>query len=116
MKYIELIVTIFCICLIGWNFSRGIEIYTRLNRTNSNYLERINANNFISESFMKACEGVGFENLYEWQKTCKDMWNLKYIGWSDVQDVIPFDSEYKGKGFYGTWVGKSYKGEVYWKE
>lgn len=68
---------------------------------------------FISESFRKTCCGEGFPSLNEWQKNCKTMWNLEYIGWANAEDFMEVQNPEKGKLFYGTWVGPYGRGEVY---
>lgn len=116
MKYSELLVILFLLFFFTWEIKGGINILLKLSEKNKIYVEMKNANEFISKSFKNTCEGKGFPSLCQWQKTCKAMWNLKYIGWSNCRDTMIVSDDYKGQSFYGTWIGLNYNGEVYWKE
>ena len=68
---------------------------------------------FISESFENACQGKGFDSLIQWQKTCRAMWNLNYIGWSKASDFMIVNDKNDSVLMYGTWKSESYNGEIY---
>lgn len=116
MKYTDLLISIIFLSIFSWSVSSFINIYSDLKSKNNDYIERTNANDFISRSFKKTCEGTGFQSLNEWQKNCKALWNLKYIGWSDATSVMLISDKFKNHAFYGVWIGENYKGEVYWKD
>lgn len=116
MRYMDLLLILFLLCLFSWHFSGGLKVYSKLKNKSEYFLEKKSANEFISKSFKNTCEGIGFSSLNEWQKSCKAMWELKYIGWSDAKDVMLLSEECKQKVLYGTWKGNDYIGEVYWME
>ena len=116
MKYTDLLVFIFLLFIFSVGSSSWYKAYSNLKLANEEYIEKINSNVFISKSFRNTCQGKGFSTLYQWQKCCKAMWNLKYIGWSDTNDIMIRGDHFKGLALYGTWKGQNYQGEVYWKE
>lgn len=116
MKYTDLLVFLFLLCVFSVVSASLVKTYSHLSSANDEYVEKINSNIFISESFKNTCQGKGFSSLYQWQKCCKAMCNLKYIGWSDTNDIMIRGDKFKGLALYGTWKGQDYKGEVYWKE
>ncbi len=69
---------------------------------------------FIEESFKNTCHGKGFSDLNEWQKTCRALFSLDYIAWSDAAEFMDVcDEDTKGKLFYGKWSATYFEGEVY---
>lgn len=69
---------------------------------------------FIEQSFKNTCYGNGFSDLNEWQKTCRALFNLDYIAWSDASEFMAVvDEDSEGKLLYGKWIGASFDGEVY---
>lgn len=116
MKYIDLLVIVFFLCIFYSGFSEWLKIFNRLDTENKYYMELKESNYFIFESFKNTCEGRGFESLYQWQKACKAMWNLRYIGWSNGREVLLVNETVKGDIFYGAWKGINYINDVYWME
>lgn len=143
MKYIDLIILVSFLTIFSMFFTSSIKIYGELEKRNGELASKVNEYNFIYESFCKTCEGEGFESLIEWQKKCKAMWNLDYIGWSDFSSycwdeyedenlmgekisgneindsistrVLNINKSDGKKIFYGYWVSKNGDGEVYWE-
>lgn len=79
--------------------------------------ENYYAKRFIAESFRNTCAGKGFENLEEWQLCCKEIFDLSYIGWSNVNEVLK-DGTFENENLmYGKWTGSNEmeecSGEVY---
>lgn len=116
MKYTDILIILILLFAYSLLFSQGSSIYSKLKEKNDYYFEQKNANHFISESFRNTCQGNGFESLCEWQKACKSMWDLKYIGWSKASEVMLISEEYKDSVFYGSWIINNTIGEVYWLE
>lgn len=116
MKYIDLLLIVFLLCIFSCGFSEWIKIYQRINREIVHYQDLKNGNYFIYHSFKNTCEGKGFDSLYQWQKVCKSMWDLTYIGWSNGRDVLLVKDNCKGDIFYGAWKGDDYINDVYWME
>lgn len=114
MKYVDVIIFIFLLSIFSVSFSNGIRILKNLSQLNNEYIERKSANKFIFESFKNTCDGKGFDSLIQWQKSCKAMWNLNYIGWSDVRDFSILPNSVTKNILYGNWVGDDFSGEVYW--
>lgn len=115
MKYIDLILMFFLISTFFIFISSSGKIYEKLFDKNFSIENETCACRFISESFKNTCDGNGFENLNQWQKTCREMWNLKYIAWCDARDFLPIPNEYDKKVLYGKWIGNNWEGEIYWE-
>ena len=76
--------------------------------------ERTLTQKFIAESFKNTCQKKGFVSLNEWQITCREMFNLDYIAWSDAEDFMKVSYDNSDcKLMYGRWVSSSCQGEVY---
>lgn len=114
MRYIELLIMLTVISVFSIGFQKFLKIDSNLNERNKEINKKTNACRFISESFKNTCEKKGFKDLYQWQKVCKEMWNLEYIGWSNSDKENSFISN--KKIMYGNWVGNDFTGEVYWED
>lgn len=73
---------------------------------------------FIAESFRQTCKGRGFDNLEQWQLTCRRLFKLEYIAWCSSDDfMIDEAGENNSCLMYGKWIaGEEYSdmsGEVY---
>ena len=91
----------------GKDFKSNVAI---LKNEKKNELDR----KFIEESFKNTCCGKGFSDLNEWQKTCRSLFSLDYIAWSDATEFMDVNDENsEGKLFYGKWTSSSFEGEVY---
>lgn len=62
---------------------------------------------FISESFRKTCNGLGFENLDSWRRNCSALWDLYEIEWNSKE------CGNKGVLYQGFWNGPYGKGTVF---
>lgn len=67
---------------------------------------------FVSESFRNTCENKGFDSLENWQKSCRAMWNLSYIGFTFADSFMDYDFS-DSKIVYGSWIYKDKNYEVY---
>lgn len=115
MRYTDFIAIIFIVSAFLLCFSGTLKTYEKLYKKNSEIIDETSACYFISESFKETCDGRGFKSLCQWQKSCKDMWNLKYIAWCNAKDFLPVPPEYGKKILYGKWIGEKWEGEVYWE-
>lgn len=114
MKLTEIAVIITVLCIVVFSAYYGLFGIKKINETSEKYKKQASAELFISESFKNTCHGVGFENLNKWQATCRDMWNLDYIGWANAQDFMEVDNTISEKELmYGKWDGVITSGEVY---
>ena len=89
------------------------KLDVKVNQSRELYISK----KFIAESFRNTCKGKGFENLEEWQLTCRAIFKLDYIGWCRAQEFMIDDNEAQGLLMYGKWLGKDgleqSSGEVY---
>ena len=82
MRFVEVIVVYIILCFLEIVFCTGILSYRKIaNECEAKKME-YSSTKFISESFKNTCAGKGFKNLEEWQKTCRALWKLDYIGWA----------------------------------
>lgn len=72
------------------------------------------ATNFIYESFVNTCNGVGYKDLFEWQSECKRIWNLDYIAWSESSDFLP-EEKCESLLLYGVWEGTYSSNEIFYR-
>lgn len=98
-----LIVCALCFVLMG-GISTGIKRSVVLAERAREAERKAMCLMFVSESFRDTCSGGGFENLKNWQLSCKAMYNLDYIGYGTD------DSSFL---YYATWTGPYGTGEVY---
>lgn len=81
------------------------------------YQKDFAAKKFIAESFRNACNKKGFKDLEEWQLTCRDIYDLDYIGWCEAREFMIDEACETGVLMYGKWEGKKGMedcgGEVY---
>lgn len=118
MKLIEAVFAIFLFSIFTATASFSIrnafsayERNTLLNKKNSE-------SKFIAESFNKTCEGKGYKDLNEWQKCCREMFDLDYIAWCNAEDFMEVSYENSPNAlFYGMWKKSGVTREVYsrWK-
>lgn len=92
----------------------GLRNLKRLDAKNVEIRREVNCMNFVAESFRNTCRGKGFASLNEWQKACRAMWQLDYIGWANACDfmIVPDDKNQEPL-FYGKWILKNSEYEVY---
>lgn len=114
MKFTEIVVIFGIFSFFILNLFDGFLICKKLSETMGEVKNTCEAEKFITESFKKTCKGEGFNSLNEWQVTCRAMFSLDYIGWSNADDFMEVDYEFsKNKLFYGKWIGSGWDGEVY---
>lgn len=113
MKYSELLIILFLVSAFSIILANGFKQHIKLTSECKKYKDKAEASLFISESFRKTCGGVGFDSLVEWQKKCKAMWNLDYIGWANAKEFMFVKDDLDGQLLYGTWHSDNLKGEVY---
>lgn len=114
MKYTEAILSVcfFVICssCIAGTINQSYQIDRRVNCQ----LYENNSNEFIFNSFINTCNGNGYSDLNQWQKKCRDLYGLEYIGWCNAEDFMAVDySKTKAPLMYGKWISNKANGEVY---
>ncbi len=113
MRLLELVVFIYLQSFLIFSFSGGLKSCSLLYSKKMEVKNAFDSERFISESFRNACEGRGFASFVEWQKVCKDMWELDYIAWTEADTFMEIEKPEKGKLMYGRWTGPYGAGEVY---
>jgi len=113
--------SVFVICfslssLLFITAAAGFREIKRIDKRIMEQREQVQAVKFISESFEKTCEGSGFEDLNEWQITCRSIWNLEYIGWCNSDEFMIDTARESGILWYGKWIGCGTEGEIYYRE
>lgn len=116
MKFLDVMIFLFVFSIFCVLFSGELNLYFELVNKNNEYIEKKTEYEFISTSFRNSCQGKGFKSLYQWQKVCKDLFNLEYIGWSNADEFMILSDEIKNPVLYGNWRSKEHEGEVYWME
>lgn len=113
MRFVEVIVVYIILCFLEIVFCTGILSYRKIvNECEAKKME-YSSTKFISESFKNTCVGKGFKNLEEWQKTCRALWKLDYIGWASANEFMDESFENCDELFYGKWIGGCSEGEVF---
>lgn len=114
MKLTEVVIIVgifFSLSLFG---VQSFLLMDKLNTKNRNLAREVNCEKFIAESFRNTCKGKGFKSLNEWQVTCREMFDLDYIGWSNASDFMEVNYETCSKNlYYGKWIFSGVDGEVY---
>lgn len=126
MKLIHVVCMIIVMSIFASSFYSGISNVRKLSKEINEMQMQVDSLLFISESFRNMCEGKGFSSFVEWQKCCKQMWQLEYIAWSEADDFMKDDviddftqnsDEYgnyhQGTLMYGKWIGRYGEGEVF---
>lgn len=113
MRLIDTVIIMFLLSICALSVDYEIRSFENTNKIYIQGKRKVDSYYFISESFRMTCDGKGFESFSEWQKTCRSLFGLEYIAWSDAQDFMSVDESEKGKLFYGIWSGPMGNGEVY---
>lgn len=113
MKFSDVIVSLVFLSMFFCEFNYGYVSYKKLLEKKESIQSEVESCKFISESFRKTCEGNGFESLKEWQKVCKSLWKLDYIGFADADSFMIVENNSQKKLIYGRWIGPFGHGEVY---
>lgn len=113
MRFIEVIVIYILLSFLEIFFCTGIVSYKKIENYCEIEKQKYSSTKFISESFKKTCSGKGFKNLEEWQKTCRALWKLEYIGWASATEFMDNSFENCDELIYGKWIGVYSEGEVF---
>lgn len=113
MKLINVVVNLVIVSICSASINSSFNKYKILKKNNSELKQKINSVYFLSESFRNTCEGKGFDSLNTWQKVCRDLYGLDYIGWADAESFMEVSNPEKGKLFYGAWMNGEGIKEVY---
>lgn len=93
--------------------SAGLRFCSIQEKENLELRKQVDCFKFVSKSFVNTCQGKGFKDLNQWQKTCRALWDIQYIGWSSADDFLEVPENKKNNLFYGTWKSDISNGEVY---
>jgi len=115
MRFTDILVVMVLMVFADISVCCGFNTYFKITETVEKKREELNSTHFISESFRNCCQGKGFDNLIQWQKNCKALWNLEYISWSKAEMFMEDNHKEKGELLYGAWNGDEGQGEVYWR-
>lgn len=115
MKKSNIIILFACLLFFGVLSSFQFFSIIRLSSKCDNFKRKIEYDYFISESFRNACEAGNYSALIEWQKMCRNVCQLDYIGWGEAADFLATDKldDGKNKLMYGKWISSFGEGEVY---
>lgn len=114
MKFTEIVIVYALITVFLMSLFDGLCVCERLSEKSREIQINYETEKFIAESFRATCSGNAFKSLNEWQVSCRAMFNLDYIGWSDAENFMEVDYEKSSKRlYYGKWNGQGCSGEVY---
>ena len=113
MKFTDVLVLLFMLIFLETGILCGLSSYWKINERIEKKNRELTSLRFVPESFKKTCRWEGFSDLVEWQKCCKALWNLAYIGWCNAETFMDLSETENSRLMYGTWIGESGKGEVY---
>ncbi len=127
MRFVYLFASLAVMLLLSAGLNYEIKSLEKISAKKNLVRKEFESGRFISESFANACKGQntfngqntckgrGFESLVQWQKTCKAMWDLDYIGWSKADSFMNVENPEKGQLLYGRWIGPYGNGEIYYR-
>lgn len=110
MRFIDILYIMLILGMLSASLIRFGNQFIQLDEKEENIDIKKESLCFISGSFINTCKGNGFDSLETWQKTCKAMWALDYIAWSDADSFCPVE---KGLCYYGSWSGSQISGDVF---
>lgn len=116
MRFSQVIVISIITYLISFILDTGLHNSVKLNEIITEKQRNYTEKKFVAESFRNTCQGNGFENLEQWQFSCRNMFDLDYIAWCDSEEFMIDEHKECGKKLvYGKWISKDKKsdGEVY---
>lgn len=116
MRFSQFIVISIITYLISFILETGLHYSAQFNEILMEKQRDYTEKKFIAESFRNTCKGTGFENLEQWQISCRNLFDLDYIAWCDSEEfMIDEHKEGNQKLVYGKWVSKDKRsdGEVY---
>lgn len=113
MSFIQMLSTFALLSTIEiWSWG-GIRQYWKFNEKITAKRKETECCRFVAESFKNTCQGKGFESLNEWQNSCRALWKLQYIGWSEAGDFMIVSGKNESILYYGKWIGEAGDGEIY---
>lgn len=112
MKLTDAILLMLMVILLSFLSECGLFYAVRIDSVCRDVKTETDMCAFVSESFRNACEKKGFESLEDWQKKCRAMWNLSYIGFSSTDAFMGGETS-DSSLLYGSWIYKGKKYEVY---
>lgn len=115
MKFHNVILNLTLIVLLCAVSKENLISVVKFTRSKDFVYTRMCATKFISQSFRNCCDGYGFGNLDEWQKTCRAMFDLEYIGWCKAENFMDLKMNVGEVLLCGTWKGLDSSGEVFCK-
>lgn len=115
MRFLETLMFLVVLICMESAVACGFQSYIKLCNQVESRRNELDSIRFISETFRNTCRGngKGFSDLVEWQKTCKALWQLDYIGWSQADAFMELEDTKSDILLFGTWSGAVGKGEVY---
>ncbi len=115
MRFVYLFASLAVMLLLSAGLNYGIKSLETISAKKNLVRKEFESGRFISESFANACKGRGFGTLVQWQKTCRAMWDLDYIGWSKADSFMNVENPENGQLLYGRWIGPYGNGEIYYR-
>lgn len=117
MKFTNVVIAMVMAGVLSVCISTQVFYVSRLGNKVSEIRNKAVMQRFISESFRNTCNGKGFKDLIQWQVTCRAMFNLSYIAWSDASEFMEVPEDICNKKlFYGKWINSDGEGEVYCRD
>ena len=113
MRFTNIVAFLIVMSLFTFVFSGCVKNLHEISRRKNRIKKEFESARFMSESFRNTCRNKGFENLIEWQKVCKAMWQLDYIGWTEADSFMEVIEKENSQLLYGKWTGPFGSGEVY---
>lgn len=122
MKFYTLVLNVTLLIILSAVSSESIKSVQKITIEKKRVEKILNATKFVSKSFCNTCEGFGFHSFEEWQKNCKALFGLEYIGWANASSFMNVSNGEINESentecilFYGTWKDSDFKGEVFCK-
>lgn len=112
MKFYTIVLNLFILSVLAAGVSQNVNAFLKISKKNEAIRIKKDSTAFIAESFRKACYSEDF-SFADWQKMCKALWKLDYIGWADADSFMQIPHEDGEIVYYGTWKGDCGDGEVY---
>ena len=113
MRFASLLLFSVFMGLFSFAATSEIKLFGETEKRKLQTQRRYESLSFISESFKNSVRGQGFTSLVQWQKTCKAMFCLDYIAWTEAENFMVVENGKSGKLLYGKWIGPYGEGNVY---
>ncbi len=115
MKFYSIILNLLILSVLGAGVSQNVSAFINVSKENEAVRMKKDSTVFISESFRKACNSEDL-SFVEWQKMCKALWELDYIGWAEADSFRQIEQKNDEIIYCGVWKGACGYGEVYCKK